>query len=75
MAELWKRDEVESPCAKICLLDPETGYCLGCGRTEEEIGNWSRFSPNERREISAKLAARMGSIGKKRKGGRKARRA
>lgn len=24
--------EEEYPCLGICEMDPETGYCLGCGR-------------------------------------------
>jgi predicted Fe-S protein YdhL (DUF1289 family) len=35
---------VKSPCVKICKLDEENGVCIGCGRTIEEITNWSTFS-------------------------------
>ena len=31
---------VASPCMKICIFDQESGYCLGCSRTEEEIIKW-----------------------------------
>ena len=31
---------VASPCMKICIFDQESGYCLGCSRTEEEIVKW-----------------------------------
>ncbi len=24
--------EVEYPCVGICMVDPDSGYCLGCGR-------------------------------------------
>ncbi|HET9699692.1 MAG TPA: DUF1289 domain-containing protein [Burkholderiales bacterium] len=27
-----------SPCIGICLLD-DNGYCIGCGRTAEQIAN------------------------------------
>ena len=27
----------KSPCVAICKLNPETGKCIGCGRTAEEI--------------------------------------
>jgi len=33
-------EEVPSPCVKICVLDTETGYCLGCYRTSDEIEMW-----------------------------------
>ena len=25
-----------SPCISICKIDPSTGYCYGCARTNEE---------------------------------------
>ena len=24
--------EAEFPCVGICMNDPDTGYCIGCGR-------------------------------------------
>ena len=35
-----KNDEVVSPCISICKTDPRTGYCYGCGRTNEEKKMW-----------------------------------
>ena len=32
--------EVPSPCISICAIDPDTGYCIGCFRTLDEIGGW-----------------------------------
>tara|TARA_B100001063_G_C16703416_1_gene523865 strand:- start:994 stop:1245 length:252 start_codon:yes stop_codon:yes gene_type:complete len=29
-----------SPCISICKTDPVTGYCYGCGRTNEEKKIW-----------------------------------
>ena len=29
-----------SPCISICKTDPTTGYCYGCGRSNEEKKNW-----------------------------------
>ena len=31
---------VPSPCMKICIFDQESGYCLGCSRTAEEVMKW-----------------------------------
>ena len=28
-----------SPCISICKTDPVTGFCYGCGRTNEEKKN------------------------------------
>ena len=29
-----------SPCISICKNDPKTGFCYGCGRTNEEKKIW-----------------------------------
>ena len=29
-----------SPCISICKTDPQTGYCYGCGRNNEEKRMW-----------------------------------
>lgn len=35
-----------SPCIKVCTYDDE-GYCLGCGRTAEEIRGWRDLTEDE----------------------------
>ncbi|MFN3686176.1 DUF1289 domain-containing protein [Salinarimonas sp.] len=50
---------ISTPCIKVCILDPETGLCEGCGRTREEIATWGRLSEAERRAIMDGLDARM----------------
>ena len=45
---------MESPCIKICVIAGD--HCEGCGRTLNEIANWSRYSDAERRAIMARLA-------------------
>ena len=35
-----KKENIISPCISICKTDPVTGYCYGCGRTNEEKRNW-----------------------------------
>ncbi len=69
---VWRRDEIESPCVRICVVHPETRLCTGCARSIEEIGNWSRMTPQERRDIMASLPDRA-PFPTKRRGGRKAR--
>jgi predicted Fe-S protein YdhL (DUF1289 family) len=48
-----------SPCIRVCVLDPVTGLCEGCGRTREEIGRWYRLTEDERMAIMAELPERM----------------
>lgn len=66
---------IETPCVKVCVVDPETGFCIGCGRTRMEIGGWLGYSPEARRAVMAELAERMASLTqrRRRKGGRRAR--
>ena len=35
---------IVSPCISICKTDPVTGYCYGCGRTDEEKKLWKNES-------------------------------
>lgn len=70
---IWRREEVASPCVKICMIHPETRLCIGCHRTIEEIGGWSRLSPERRGEIMAELPDRQAAP-KRRSGGRAGRR-
>lgn len=69
---VWTRDEIESPCVRICVVHPEARICTGCLRTIEEIGRWSKMTPEERREIMTALPGRTGLL-RKRRGGRAAR--
>jgi len=50
---------IESPCVKICTLDAQTGLCLGCGRTVDEIANWIDMSVAERARVIAELPWRL----------------
>ena len=49
---------MNSPCIKVCQMDPEHGLCLGCARTLDEISRWARMTDAERARITAELPAR-----------------
>ena len=70
--QIWKRDEIESPCTKICQIHPVEKICIGCLRTREEISVWSRLTPETRAEIMAELPERAPRL-RQRRGGRAAR--
>ncbi|MFN4153573.1 MAG: DUF1289 domain-containing protein [Paracoccaceae bacterium] len=70
--ENWKRDEIESPCVKLCVVHPESRLCIGCLRSIDEITLWSRMSPQDRSAVIEALPARAPLIAKRR-GGRAAR--
>lgn len=70
--DIWKRDEIESPCIKVCVVHPVERLCTGCLRSIEEITAWSRMTPETRARIMAELPERAGRL-KQRRGGRAAR--
>ena len=47
-----------SPCTKVCVMDAENRYCVGCARTLGEIARWSEMSEQERAAVMAELPAR-----------------
>ncbi|MDW4547904.1 DUF1289 domain-containing protein [Defluviimonas sp. D31] len=70
--EVWKRQEIDSPCVKICTIHPVERLCVGCLRSIDEIGRWGRMTPEERRAVMADLPARQPRL-RQRRGGRAAR--
>ena len=70
--DVWKREEVQSPCIKICVIHPEARLCTGCLRSLDEIAMWSKMTNDERSAVMTELPARTGQI-TKRRGGRAAR--
>ncbi len=67
--DIWKRDEIASPCIKICVIQPETRLCTGCLRTIDEITQWGRMGHDDRAKVMAALPLRAPLL-QKRKGGR-----
>ena len=53
----------DTPCISICVMDPKTKLCFGCGRTLPEIARWSQMDSPERRALMAELPVRMRDAG------------
>ena len=53
----------ETPCIAVCMMDPRTNLCFGCGRTLVEIAQWHRMDNAERLAVMAELPARMKDAG------------
>ena len=53
----------ETPCIAVCIMDPGTSLCLGCGRTLPEIARWHRMDTAERQAVMSQLAGRMADAG------------
>lgn len=55
----WAVSAVSTPCIKVCVIDPQTRLCEGCGRTLTEIAQWSQLGEAERLAIMAELPERL----------------
>src|SRR6185312_797785 len=53
----------ETPCIAVCMIDPRTKLCFGCGRTLPEIARWHKMDSAERLAVMEGLAARMAEAG------------
>ena len=53
---------VSTPCIKVCVIDDESGLCLGCLRTLAEIAGWARLSEAARGAVMAELPARKAAL-------------
>ena len=51
-----------TPCVKVCVVDGESGLCLGCYRTLREVAGWSALGDAERTAIMAELPERRSRI-------------
>ena len=50
--------EIPSPCQNVCQMNPQTGYCIGCLRTLDEIADWLEMNDAQKRLLLARLDAR-----------------
>ena len=53
---------IKTPCIKVCVVDGESGLCLGCYRQLQEVAGWARFTDAERDAIMAELPSRRARI-------------
>jgi predicted Fe-S protein YdhL (DUF1289 family) len=50
---------IATPCVQICVLDPLSALCIGCGRSVAEIAAWGAMSESERTGIMGELGERL----------------
>lgn len=48
----------QSPCINLCRMSPDTGLCLGCYRTLEEIAGWSGLNEAAQQAVLAAVEVR-----------------
>lgn len=53
---------MESPCVKVCVINPENGYCEGCARTIKEIAQWSHYTAQDRSRVMVELEDRKSRL-------------
>lgn len=53
---------IATPCIKVCVVDGESGLCLGCYRTLPEVASWQKLDEAERTRIMSELASRRSRI-------------
>jgi uncharacterized protein len=51
-----------NPCISTCVVDPKTGYCIGCGRTSAEITAWATLDAAARASALDVLPARLAAM-------------
>ncbi|MEO0938849.1 MAG: DUF1289 domain-containing protein [Pseudomonadota bacterium] len=54
---------ITSPCTGVCKLDDTTAWCLGCGRSDDEIADWRMRSDASRDAVWAEIPDRLSQLG------------
>jgi len=52
---------ISTPCVNVCVIDPISALCAGCGRTTDEIAAWPLMSETERLAVMTMLGERLRS--------------
>jgi len=52
----------KSPCIDVCEFKGPKGWCIGCGRTEEESKKWKVMKPYAKNALEKELKKRMNKI-------------
>ena len=55
--------DVASPCINVCRMDAQTGLCVGCYRTIDEIARWSAQGHDEKIAVLTHVEARRAATG------------
>lgn len=61
-SETGAETKIETPCARVCAVHPTLRLCVGCGRSLDEIAEWTILTAQERDRIMALLPQRLASM-------------
>lgn len=53
---------IKTPCIKVCVVDGESGLCMGCYRRLNEVAGWAKLPDEARDAILAELPSRRALI-------------
>jgi predicted Fe-S protein YdhL (DUF1289 family) len=50
-----EKDLTDSPCIGICSTTYGDDFCMGCGRSFDEVNNWNKMNDAEKIVINQRL--------------------
>ena len=53
---------IKTPCVKVCVVDGESGLCMGCYRQLSEVAGWAKLTDDDRARIMTELPGRRSRI-------------
>jgi uncharacterized protein len=53
---------IKTPCNRVCVVDPASRLCAGCGRSLDEIASWAALDDAARERIMAQLPSRLAAM-------------
>ena len=58
---IFTKKMIISPCISICKTDPVTGFCYGCGRSNDDKKTWKNENTNDdwKKENLIKIKKRL----------------
>ena len=54
--------ETPTPCVGVCLLDMDSGLCMGCWRDIEEVSAWSLMDEKEKQTVLENIRIRKSQL-------------
>lgn len=52
-------DKIKSPCVEVCNYDSMVEHCATCGRTLQEIADWSSADHDRKKTIKQSAKKRL----------------
>jgi predicted Fe-S protein YdhL (DUF1289 family) len=57
----WYDTTPDTPCIAICSTSQGDDACKGCGRTFEEVRNWTEMTPAHKRQVWRRITRESGA--------------